>query len=287
MDLQDNSTLEQVRLAVRNTLLPKYGESESAALARLILTSLKGWDLPHLMANENREAGPFIVNKVKEITTQLLADVPVQYALGTASFYGLTLSVGPGVLIPRPETEELVEMIIKDNPAPDLKVLDLCTGSGAIALALARNLRFPRIEAIDISPSALAYAKENASKLRVSVKFLKEDIFTVSFDAEEFDIIVSNPPYVDDSEKKEIEANVLKYEPHEALFVPDDNPLVFYNRIAMIAAYSLKPQGKLYLEINPRHAYELKDLLENHHLTDVEIIKDLHGKDRFIKAIKA
>lgn len=277
-------SLGQVRLALRDALVPKYGEGEAAAMARSALMTLKDWDLPHLMANEDRPASDFIKARCAEILHDLLNDMPLQYALGSTNFYGLTLKVGPGVLIPRPETAELVDLIVKENEKDDLRVLDLCTGSGAIALALARNLPFSRVTALDISPEAIATTKENADSLKVKLNIIQEDVFTHAFPSRSFDIIVSNPPYVDESEKADMEANVLNYEPHIALFVPDNDPLRFYKRIAEIAQNSLAEGGKLYFEINPRHAVELASMLKGLGYLDVEILKDSHGKERFAKA---
>ena len=285
-DLSQASSLADVRVALRHLLTPKFGEREATAMARLILMNLKGWDLTHLMANEYKEASDFIKGRSREILDQLLQDVPIQYALGETTFYGLKLKVGPGVLIPRPETEELVDIIVKENRGSDLRVLDLCTGSGAIAIALARNLPFSEVDAIDISSEAIAIAEENASLLKVKVNIRRGDVFNIKLPREKYNIIVSNPPYVDESEKGGMEPNVLNYEPHSALFVPDDNPLIFYREIAKIALDALLPGGKLYFEINPRHASQLKSLLENFGYRDVEIMRDIHGKERFAKAVK-
>lgn len=277
-------SLADVRRLLRDSLQPKYGDRESSEMARLILMYLKNWDLTHLVANEDNEAGDYIKARAQEILNKLLDDMPLQYALGETVFYGLKLKVGPGVLIPRPETQQLVDIIVDENKAPDLHVLDLCTGSGAIAVALARNLPFSSVVALDISSKALEYAKENSDSLKTKIHFIRDDIFNHEFTSTEFDIIVSNPPYVDESEKKDMEPNVLDYEPSEALFVPDDNPLLFYRRIAEIGTTALKPSGRLYLEINPRHASDLKEMLRSFGYRDVVIIKDIHGRDRFVRA---
>ena len=279
-------TIEEVRLALRDALVPKYGEREAAAMARLAVMTIKGWDLPHLLADGHREASPFVKGRAAEILDALEKDMPIQYALGETSFYGLRLAVRPGVLIPRPETEELVDIIVKENKRPDLRVLDFCTGSGAIALALARSLPFSAVEAIDISPEALAVAEENAKALKAKVDFRLEDVFTFEIRPDSFDIIVSNPPYVDESEKKDMEPNVLGYEPSIALFVPDSDPLLFYRRIARLAAEGLVAGGRLYLEINPRHAGDLSRLLENGGFAEVEVLRDFNRRDRFITATK-
>lgn len=279
-------TIGDVRRGLRQQLSPIYGEREAAALAALTITTLKDWSQAEMLANEDREASEFIINRSQEILKQLLNHCPIQYALGQTNFYGLTLKVGPGVLIPRPETEELVDLIIKENSRPDLRVLDLCTGSGAIALALARNLPFSSVEAVDVAPEAVEITRTNAANLKARIDVRQEDILRPDLPLGQYDIIVSNPPYVDESEKADMEPNVLDYEPHRALFVPDDNPLLFYRRIADIGLRSLGNGGKLYLEINPRHASRLRALLENAGYRDVEIIKDIHGKDRFAKAVR-
>lgn len=255
-------------------------------MSRLILMHLKGWDLSHLLAFEEREAGEFIKARSGEIVADLLADIPLQYILGETRFYGLDLKVRPGVLIPRPETEELVDLIVKENQKADLRVLDLCTGSGAIAVALSRNLPFADITAIDISPTAVEVAKENAANLKTRINISRQDIFDLLLAPGSFDIIVSNPPYVDESEKAEMEANVVDHEPHEALFVPDDNPLLFYRRIAELAGEALTAGGRLYLEINPRHAADLRDMLIRYGFDNVAILKDIHGRERFATATK-
>ena len=284
LQFNDSATLADVRRSLQLALTPKYGDREATAMARAILMQLKGWDLSRLLANEDREASDFIKGRSQEIFSQLMNDVPLQYAFGETNFYGLKLKVAPGVLIPRPETEELVDLIVKENNRSDLEVLDLCTGSGAIAVALARNLPFSNVEAVDISPEAIKIARENIADLKVNVKLSQNDVFTLILPSSAYDIIVSNPPYVTESEKADMEPNVLDYEPHEALFVKDDDPLVFYQRIAELAEKALVAGGKLYLEINPLFATEIKDLLTGRGFRDVRIIKDIHGKDRFAAA---
>lgn len=284
---KNGMSLEEVRRALRFALQPKYGDREATAMARTALMSLKGWNLSELMANEDRLASDYILGRSEEILKQLLADMPLQYALGETHFHGLTLKVRPGVLIPRPETEELVDIIVKENPQSDLRVLDLCTGSGAIALALARSLPFSQVDAVDIAPEAIEIARENAASLKTDIKITQGDVFSLSLPSGYYDIIVSNPPYIDESERKDMEANVLSYEPHLALFVSDDDPLKFYRRISSMAREALVDGGRLYFEINPRHARELKSCLEEDGFTEVEILKDIHGKDRFATAINS
>lgn len=284
LQFKDSATLADVRRALQQALAAKYGEREATAMSRAVLMQLKGWDLTRLLANEDREASDFIKGRSQEIFSLLMKDVPLQYALGETNFYGLKLKVAPGVLIPRPETEELVDLIVKENKRSDLEVLDLCTGSGAIAIALARNLPFSRVEAVDISPEAIKIAGENIADLKVNVKLRKDDVFTLTLPSSNYDIMVSNPPYVAESEKTDMEHNVLDYEPHEALFVKDDDPLVFYKRIADLAVKALVPDGKLYFEINPLFANRLIHLLKDLGFRDIRIIKDIHGKERFAAA---
>lgn len=285
LDIKTATTLEDLRVRLRRGLAPKYGEREAAAMARSIVMHLKGWNrLNDLLANEDREASDFVKGRADDIFQQLMKDMPLQYALGETSFYGLKLTVGPGVLIPRPETAELIDIILRENTGKDLDVLDLCTGSGAIAIALARNLPFSHVEAIDISPAAIAIAKENNRQLKTDIEIRQGDVFSLSLPADSYDIVVSNPPYVTESEKESMEPNVLNYEPHEALFVSDADPLVFYRRIADIANDALRKGGRLYFEINPLFSFRLKQMLESKGFKDVRIIRDIHGKDRFAAA---
>lgn len=268
--------------SLRSALVPLFGKGEAEAIIRLIFLHLKGWNTVDLIINEDKELSEFIKSQIIRILHRLLEGEPIQYIVGRAYFYGMDMKVNPSVLIPRPETEELVDLIVKGNPQSDLRVLDIGTGSGCIAIALARNLKFPAITAIDISQEALETAKENARILKANIHFELKDIFTYSTPESSFNIIVSNPPYINESEKSEMEANVLDHEPHTALFVPDNDPLVFYRRICDIALTALSDKGKLYFEINPRHAEEMKDLMNASGFLDVEIIKDIHGRDRFI-----
>lgn len=277
-------TIAEVRRRLKDSLVSKYGEREATAMARMVIMSLKGWDMPGMLANEDREASDYILNKSEEILNLLLKDMPLQYALGEASFYGMKLTVNPAVLIPRPETEELVDLIVGENRMSDLQVLDIGTGSGAIAIALSRNLPFSQVDAVDVSAKALSVAKENAVRLKARISFILADIFNWDEKDKKYDIIVSNPPYVDESEKAEMEPNVLKYEPSEALYVPDDDPLVFYKRICQVALECLVPGGKIYFEINPRHSVDIRRLLSSKGFENIDIIKDVHGKERFARA---
>lgn len=269
---------------LREILRPLYGNGETEAIIRIMFHYLKGWNTVDIIMHEDASLSPFIKSEIDAILKRLVKHEPIQYITGEVRFHGMEMKVTPDVLIPRPETDELVDIIVSDaGETEDLRVLDIGTGSGCIAIALARSLRFPTVTAVDISDAALAVARENASNLKANVSFIKEDILTVSPEGI-FDIIVSNPPYIDESEKSGMEPNVLDYEPKIALFVPDDNPLLFYKRIAEIAVRKLSPAGKLYFEINPRHADELSRYLTDCGFDDVQVIRDSFGKLRFIKA---
>ncbi len=270
---------------LRSSLRPLYGDRETEAIIRIIFHHLKGWNLTDMLIHEPEPLSPFIKSEVEKILQRLLRYEPIQYITGEARFHGLELHVTPDVLIPRPETAELVDIIADDaQERTDLKVLDIATGSGCIAIALARTLRFPQVTALDISPAAIKIAEENARNLKTDIRFICADIFGWNT-PDQFDIIVSNPPYIDESEKATMEKNVLDYEPHTALFVPDDDPLRFYKRITTLADSLLTKGGRLYFEINPRHAAELSRLLTSKGFLDVEILKDSFGKDRFLRAI--
>ncbi|WP_198520117.1 peptide chain release factor N(5)-glutamine methyltransferase [Lacinutrix sp. Bg11-31] len=219
---------------------------------------------------------------------------PIQYILGETEFYGLPFKVDENTLIPRPETEELVQLIIdchsKQSEESQPSILDIGTGSGCIAISLAKNIGNAQVYAMDVSAKAIKKAKENAVLNKVEVEFIEADILNIchsALDAEStFNVIVSNPPYVRNLEKAEIQNNVLNNEPHLALFVEDDNPLLFYKAITEFAVGKLKENGQLFFEINEYLGPETKILVETFGFKNVEIIKDLFGKDRMIKADK-
>lgn len=279
-------TVDSASRRFRAAIEQRMGRREADAVTRLVWHSLKGWDTQQTFMHADDPVSDFIASKLNAIHNRLENDEPIQYILGEAYFYGMDMKVTRATLIPRPETEELADMVVQENKGDDLRVLDACTGSGAIAIALARNLPFADVTAIDISAPALAVARANAEKLRARIDFVETDILTYDPPEDEFDIIVSNPPYVDESEKSGMEANVLRWEPATALFVPDDDPLRFYKALAKIAVKGLKSGGRLYLEINPRHAEALADMLTAGGLAEVRIVRDAHGKKRFATAFK-
>jgi release factor glutamine methyltransferase len=235
-----------------------------------------------------------------EILSGLKQQKPIQYLLGETEFYSLKFKVNEDVLIPRPETEELVDLIIRHNTKRSrsahentkLKILDIGTGSGCIAISLAKNLPNAQVYALDVSKNALNIAKVNAEQNEVEITFIEADILNaiiwdLDFKELEFDIIVSNPPYVRQLEKVEIQPNVLDNEPHLALFVEDDNPLQFYKAITNFAVNNLKPEGELYFEINEYLGNETKQLLVDANFNEIELLKDLNDNFRMLRGIKS
>ncbi len=223
----------------------------------------------------------------KEVIEKLNTEIPIQYIIGETDFYGLKFKVNKHVLIPRPETEELVDWVlnnIKDNDT--LKILDIGTGSGCIAISLAKNLPKCKVFGLDISKEALKVAKKNAELNNVNIEFLNENILQLNNFAQKFDIIVSNPPYVRELEKHEIKNNVLNNEPHLALFVKDNKPLIFYDTIGNFANTNLAENGLLYFEINQYLGAETKALLSDKNFKNIELKKDLNTNHRMIKAFK-
>ncbi len=287
MNIDNSLTVEERYRTLRHELEAIVGPGEATAMARLIFHSLKGWDTTGLVVHSADRLSSFILSRIEEILERLKTGEPLQYILGEGRFYGMTLEVTPDTLIPRPETEELVELIVKEaDGRADLDVLDVGTGSGAIAIALSRNLRFPKVTAIDISDAALEVARRNAKRLHADVTFIHADIFDWEPAPESLDIIVSNPPYICEKEKDEMERNVLDHEPHTALFVPDENPLLFYRRITDIGRTTLRSGGRLYFEINPLYAGQLAAQTREAGYRDVRLTEDISHRQRFLSAVK-
>jgi release factor glutamine methyltransferase len=236
---------------------------------------------PTIEIEQNDEL--FFTSAVKE----LQQEKPIQYIIGHTEFYGLNFKVTEATLIPRPETEELVDWILKDNSAKNkISILDIGTGSGCIPISLAKNCSNSHVTTLDVSEAALAVAKKNAKAHNVAVKFIHEDILTYSDVSQKYDVLVSNPPYVRHLEKQEIKKNVLAYEPHLALFVEDDDALIFYRKITEFAIENLNENGMLYFEINQYLGKETVDLVKSYGFSSVELRQDLSGKDRMLKACK-
>lgn len=260
-----------------------YSKEETQTILTYVF--IDGLGIPKLtiLSQPQQELNTNQSEKALSLLKELKKGIPVQYLLGTAHFYGMVLNVTPDVLIPRQETEELVDWIIKDNKGTKPRILDACTGSGCIALALKKHLPESTITAIDISEKALDVAKKNARKLNLDISFKKADAFNLQRELknESYDIIVSNPPYIPKSNTDTMQKSVLMHEPHLALFVPDENPLLFYEAIAAYAK-KIKPVT-LYFEINEDMGEHLGELLSHMVFKDITIKADLNGKDRMLK----
>ena len=278
--------LKQAIEQLNNGLAGVAEPREVQAMIRIICEDVFNYDPVDVALRQESELPDFAAERISDIISRLRRHEPLQYIVGTALFHGHKFKVTPAVLIPRPETEQLVDLIVDENTASDLRVLDMGTGSGCIAISLARALKFAQVDAFDISQDALAVARENAADLKVKVRLFQSDMLAPQ-PAARYDIIVSNPPYICWSERESMERNVLDYEPGQALFVPDNDPLLFYKVIAPYAAQSLELGGRLYLEINQRFGNEVKRLLEDCGLDEVRIIEDSFGRVRFAAAVRS
>ena len=276
--------MQDILLNIRKSLSEFYPDSEISALTRIIIEYVTKSSLPALLSDKNTKITTEEVLKIDKIVEHLQRFEPIQYIIGETEFYGLPFIVNPNVLIPRPETEELVELILNENKGNKSHILDIGTGSGCIAISLQKHLCETQATGWDISDKALSVAKINSDNNNVKVTFNQVDILSDYPDNQHFDIIVSNPPYVLDSEKTDMHTNVLDYEPHTALFVSDDNPLLFYNRIADVATQLLKNGGKLYFEINRAKGQETIKMLEDKGFSNIRLIKDISGNDRIVRA---
>lgn len=267
------------------TLAPFYDEVEAESFFYLLLVHLSGMKRIDLALQRDREFSIAEIQNWNDIIERLKQFIPIQYIIGTTEFFGLAFEVNPSVLIPRPETEELVEWILTNNQmtkSTTPRILDIGTGSGCIAISLAKNLPNANVSAIDVSPNALETAKRNAVTNDVQIEFIQKDILATDDLWQTFDIIVSNPPYVRNLEKEEIKQNVLDHEPHLALFVDDHDALLFYRKIAQLALKNLAPNGQLYFEINQYFGKETMDLLEQHGFSQLELRMDIYGNHRMV-----
>lgn len=283
-------TIKHYRDQFIQELTPIYDAGEAESFFYLIL------EAKHQLKRVDLALQPDLVFSVAEletwnlITEQLKKEIPIQYLLGTTHFYGLELEVNSNVLIPRPETEELVDWIVQKskfkNQSSKFKILDIGTGSGCIAISLVKNLPNAEVFALDVSEKALATAKRNAELNQVKIQFIHQSILETEDLGQQFDLIVSNPPYVRDLEKHEIKKNVLDNEPHLALFVEDDDALIFYRKIAQLAQKNLSLNGQLYFEINQYLGQEMVDLLQEMGFKNTELRKDIYGNDRMMHCTK-
>lgn len=278
---------------VTKTLSSVYDQHEARTLSFMLLEHLFNVSRVDILADKDTTFSAFQRNQLQGMLDRLVKHEPIQYVLGETEFYGLTLEVGPGVLIPRPETEELVEWVVTDlvGRVPSPSIADVCTGSGCIALALASRLPSAMVRATDISEEALTIARRNADRCSLPIDIRQADALgDTPFGDEDttssilFDAVVSNPPYIRQSERANMDANVLDYEPELALFVPDQSPLLFYEAIARAAISRLKPDGALYFEINSGLGPQTLGMLANLGYVATELRKDAYGNDRMIKA---
>lgn len=277
--------IKDIHRQIVNSLTPKFEQHTAATLSYLVLEALYGLTRTKIIA-----FGDEIIDseedKELEIIGKLLNDMPIEYILGVREFYGREFKVNENVLIPRPETEELVRLIINENSVQNPKILDIGSGSGAICVSLSLEITDSEVYGLDVSREALEVAKENNHKLEAGVEFVECDILKCEKLENKYDIIVSNPPYVTNAEKVEIKNNVLNFEPHLALFVDDNDPLIFYNKIADLAFDALNVSGKLYFEINEYFSAEMVDLLTTKGYQNVHIVKDMFEKPRIVVAEK-
>lgn len=269
---------------IKEYLKAYYPESEISGFIRIIIEHITKRSYPEAVISDTMltEEQTYLLHS---ILYRLKNSEPIQYIIGETEFFGLPFHVTKDVLIPRPETEELVELILNENKKSGLKVLDIGTGSGAIAIALAIHLKETYVEAWDISEEALKTATLNTESNTVDVTFRKVDVLKSYPTDNKFDIIVSNPPYILEKEKSGMDQNVLDYEPHTALFVPDNNGLLFYDRIADIALDLLEPNGKLYFEINQAKGQNTVQLVKSKGFINVSLFQDLNKNDRMVRAV--
>lgn len=292
--------VKQYRNYFNETLKTIYPITEIDSFFFLLLEEYLGFRRVDIVLKSDFKITQETLNLLQSATKQLEQEVPLQYIIGKTEFYGLPFVVNKHVLIPRPETEELVACVVSESSrvktfntsikqtteTKQLKILDIGTGSGCIPISLKKQLPFAKISAIDISKEALTVAKKNAVLNNVDIHFILQDILkTVALD-QHYDIIISNPPYVRELEKKELKNNVLKNEPHVALFVENDNPLIFYAKIAELAKKYLNKNGLLFFEINQYLGTETIDLVNKKGLKNIQLKKDMFGNDRIIVASK-
>lgn len=284
-------TVKQVYEAYRNGLISIYDSNEAEAITNLAISEITGLSKAQLKAFPDRELDAQLVTQLNQVLHELETGTPLQYILGHTEFYGLYFEVNPSVLIPRPETEELVSWIIdtvKSQSTVEQTILDIGTGSGCIAIALKYYLKNSYVSALDISAEALQTAKQNAILNKVDVDFQQANILNLEQTNsmhEHYNIIVSNPPYVTETDKLQMHRNVIDFEPHTALFVPENDPLLFYKAIADFAAKNLIKGGYLFFEINEAYGEQTIQTLIDKLFIYIELKKDFTGRDRMIKAV--
>ena len=270
---------------IRDALKGYYPDSEALALAKMLLVEVFGFSSLELYGGKDKEFSEKHRSVLTEMIRRLQKNEPIQYIIGIESFFGLTFEVNPNVLIPRPETQELVSWIIEDYQSDDsVRILDIGTGSGCIPISLGKQLSKAEVESWDISEGALEVASRNCVRNGVKVLLRQKDVLKATPEGNLYDVIVSNPPYITNKEKVEMESNVLDWEPSLALFVPDEDPLLFYRKIAQLGCDMLKEGGSLYFEINRAYGEETILMLKELGYAQIELKKDSWGNDRMIKA---
>jgi len=268
---------------IEKELAGLYPDTEIEGFKRIIFDFVCGWGFTEQVLKKHEKISSIDFKKIVSIVFRLKNNEPIQYIIGETEFCGLKLKVSPAVLIPRPETEELVDWIVRSRLPEECSVLDIGTGSGCIALAIKNQIKKAEVSGIDISGEAIEIARQNALENGLEVNFSKADIFDFStVNSEKYDVIVSNPPYIRENEKAQMHSNVLNYEPEIALFVPDTDPLKFYSVIAGFAKNNLRENGRLFFEINENLGIEMTDLLRNHGFIQIEVRKDINGKSRML-----
>jgi release factor glutamine methyltransferase len=281
--------LKEYRQEFIASLLPFFDEKEVESFFTIALEAFHKMSRVDLALDHNFEIDAEQLSKWESVLGALKKQKPIQYIIGETAFFGLSFYVDENTLIPRPETEELVDWIINENSKnqkfKNLKILDIGTGSGCIAIALAKNIPTAKVFAIDVCEKALAVAQKNALRNNVEIIFIQKNVLKTIHLEEQFDIIVSNPPYVRQLEKSEIHQNVLEYEPHLALFVENNDALLFYRKIADLAKKNLTRNGELYFEINQYLGKEMLELLEKKQFKNIKLKKDIYGNDRMTRCI--
>jgi len=280
-------TIKDIRLYLAKELEGIYHEREVSALASIIIKTVIGLTKLHGLAmSEQLVSGEQTINIIN-ICNELKTGKPIQYIIGETFFYDCVIRVTSATLIPRPETEELVDLVISENSGFHGEIIDIGTGSGCIAIALAANMPGSIITGIDISEDAIIVAKENADLNNVNVSYMVGDIFSLNTElVNKADIIISNPPYVRNSEKQQMDKNVLDFEPHTSLFVPDSDPLLYYTAILKVADEILSDGGRIYFEINEEMGKQMVRLAEKSGYSEIDIIRDINGKERILKVKK-
>ncbi len=264
-----------------------YNQQEVKQISSMVFEKVLGFSKVDLVLNTNEVVNNSNEEKLNGFLERLKKHEPVQYVLEEAWFYDLPFYVNQHVLIPRPETEELVQLIAKESKDQKVSILDIGTGSGCIALSLKKTLPQSTVSAMDVSQEALKVAQKNADRLNIDIEFAKGDILSDHvLDNMKFDIIVSNPPYISKNEMNEMASNVLDHEPHLALFVEDENPLLFYERITEFATKNLNPNGRLYFEINEAYGGKVLEVLQQNGFKHIELVKDMNGKERIVKGYR-